>query len=475
MEPSKRWLRASGFSLSHFRDLLMHLWTSSNSLLAAAHKSSLPDPLQGHRTIGTSVGECKSVPSMPLWSKTRYLGHLRDTFQSRRQRGLESGPFLKIVGPFDEDVTNEQRGDWQIAIMKIVYGEDGHSLLDENPQDVRGEQNNGTYTWFLLQDGRPISTASVFNKGNGVGEFGLSAGVPKGLEHIDADGQAYTVDKTVRLSASQYARSLEAVGSRFAADYHSFETTLRTVKKLTKHDGSPLQSGIPTQVVNQTFTPLLAPSPRYLMSRLIDGEFFRSCYIYCRLHLQPEGVRFYETYYTPKFNTHDRGAVSLVNISATTFAAGYGHAPNFAHQAPAGLPQLLKRFELLKAMPVHHSIAIISGGWSRSEIQKKADEQLEDKGYLELRIPNHPGNLALQDTLYKMGAVPMGIIPGGRYLVNEQWVEETAKLVFAFAKEGVPDRMQKIEFASHIPIQVQKQFRRVHGYWKDPDRPYYRA
>lgn len=85
--------------------------------------------------------------------------------------------------------------------------------------------------------------------------------------------------------------------------------------------------------------------------------------------------------------------------------------------------------------------------FSEAQVEAYIAEGLDNSRFLEIIVPNDPGNVGLQAILYNLGVMPLGVFPGGNMYTDSysQHIETT--IHFGIARPDIVNQMVEIDFA----------------------------
>jgi len=78
---------------------------------------------------------------------------------------------------------------------------------------------------------------------------------------------------------------------------------------------------------------------------------------------------------------------------------------------------------------------------------EKVYEGLNASRFLEVVVPNSPGNIEVQKRLYHLGIIPLGVMPGGTFTINGGKQEIQTTIHYGTARTHNIRQMVEIELA----------------------------
>jgi hypothetical protein len=362
-------------------------------------------------------------------------------YLKRAEEKLRLSPGCIIVKPWDTEFRSEQRAVDHLWILGQAYG-GGHPGSVETPISLIERQVRGDMlTWLLYKDYHPVGMANL-EINAGVAKLCRTCEVPDGT--VFTDGQIHN-GQDVETSAVAYQRLADAlIHPGLAEKIWALEADLRLAKKITLPSGRLLEAGVITQHMNNALTPILLCVPRYQIEP-DHGVSYQEVLNQSRRYLQPERVRSSEAIYTPQSVVGYNG-VTIAEISKATYNRAFGTTPTINSEVSEVESQA--NVQLEHTAGIHYSTLKLEGDVSEEVIRHNLAEGINQSRFVEIVVENKPGNIKLQEKLYNLGMVPLGVKPGGTFAFNSHEVKVPTTTHFGFAKQETIRKMVQIELAN---------------------------
>lgn len=114
----------------------------------------------------------------------------------------------------------------------------------------------------------------------------------------------------------------------------------------------------------------------------------------------------------------------------------------------------------------------LSGSVPRARIEATLGQGLRERRFVEAVIQNHPGNVAVQESLLESGWVALGVMPGVRYEVGGAVSEVPTTIHYGMLRPEIRSNLADVELAKDydgtpIPALVA----RLMEEWRRPSTP----
>lgn len=372
--------------------------------------------------------------------RNEFTIQLAGSFQRAAETKLTAG--TAITGPWDRNITPLLRAQIHLDLLSKTYGA-GHPGSAEPTESLMERQMRGEMlTWFISLHGTPVGMANLEIKPIGIAEMCRTLEIPVGTELPDST----QYDGRVKTSAVAYQRLADAlshddIGGRTWA----LEADLRMAKPITLPNGKTLEGGVRTQHINHILKPMLLHVPRFQVHPP-QGKPHQEVFLQSREYLQPDRVLHDEPIYTPEMIGAYNG-VTIADIVGTTYPHAFASEPNIVNGSRPHTSNASNECRLETTAGEHYSTLLLSGNPGQDHILRSIKQGLTDSRFLELVIPNLPGNIELQHRLYALGLVPLGVMTGGTFKVNGDEIIIPTTIHFGAVRPSVVPRMVDIELA----------------------------
>ena len=344
-----------------------------------------------------------------------------------------------IKNPWDNGISPIDRARQHLYLLEQTYG-NGHPGSSEPIENLMKRQVSGNLlTWIIYWKNYPVGMANLEIGNQGVAEMCRVVEIPKGTtldSGVEYRGQLKT-------SAVTYQRIADALTHpEITKKIWALEADLRMAKDIVLPSGKILEAGVKTQHINRALSPMLIAVPRYEVSPE-HGHAHQEVFLQSRLYFEPEAVDQNEPIYTPR---HINGGVGIAGIVSATYENAFGFSPKIV-DGQSNENKTEKICQLENTGGFHFSTLVVSGSVLPEEIIERAYEGLNASRFLEVVIPNSPGNIEVQKKLYDLGIIPLGVMPGGTFTINGGKQKVQTTIHYGTARAHNIKQMVEIELA----------------------------
>lgn len=446
-----------------------HLQIRNRPLAANTGVRLLRDPVSAPTTEGSNPWLQAStllgagalfLPSGKRKSQNREetIAQLFTEYEEAARARLGKRPDARIVTPWDPDISAETRASWLRHIMRETYWDNGSAvLLEPFSASVEKQRSKALLTWFMVVDGQPVSTSSLaISNGNAVMCF--AASIPKN-GHFP-DGTPVHGREKVPGSAVQYTRMAQFLRRPEVKDVWGFDSYLRLGVEFPAPGGKMIQSGLRTQHINGRPYRFLLCQPLY--HKDIGRVEFR---VVTRLFLEPNAVRWDEPLYTPTTNPYNSLEPTQAEIATLTYSLAGTQAQIVDRMV--GRSRVLPTVSLVY-QDVYTTMVKFDGNWTLQALTDcLAGYQESGAPNVEIVVENKPENIELQRKLLEIGAIALGVKPGGKFTLGDGEEKDVPTLFhFSLATRGYDP--VNIELADeYVGTPMEDMAKRVHTVWRN--------
>src|SRR3989344_2294556 len=366
-----------------------------------------------------------------------------------------------VVGPWSDQIDPRTRAQVHRDLLGTVYGQ-GHPALSQPIETLIGAQKAGEMlTWLMYVNGKPVGMANI--------EVMLEAGLAELCRTVKLPEGTYLPDGTilngrVNNTVVMYQRLLDFLGSPIANQIWALQADLRLAKTIILPDGSTLEAGGATQHINEVagLKPWLLCVPRFQVHPP-KGNPHQEAFLQSRLYLQPEHIDTSTPLYSPQQNIS--GSISLSEIARATYERAFAIQPyiiNSDKQNEKVTPKLTSE----ATAGIHFSTIFAEGNVNSGQLIEEVQSALKQSRFVEIVIPNHPGNIQTQESCYEVGLIPLGVFPGGRFRVNGGVRIIPTTFHFGTARYDIRRQIVDIELArDYRGSRIEELTYRLHQQW----------
>ena len=345
-----------------------------------------------------------------------------------------------VIGPWDQDVSSEQRARWHAHLLYYAYG-GGHPASLRPIDDFIREQKKGKIlSWFLLSpDGEPVGMANIEILPNGVAEMCRTCRLKKGEPLVNGN----ILNKDYNNTVVMYQRLVDLLATdELKNKIWALQADLRLADEI-KLDGESILAGVATQHINLSagLRPFLVCVPRYQVNpqkRNPHQEIFLESMFYT----QPEGLRL-EPIFTPSIGS----PVTIGDIVKVTYPYAFGVEPEIVDLTDVSPWSSLN---LEATAGIHFSTIMAEGNISKDDLAGLKEKALNQSRFVELIVPNKPANIATQRVVYEVGFIPLGVKPGGDFLVEGRRIHVPTTIHFGLLRDGLKKTIPAMKLADEL-------------------------
>lgn len=407
-----------------------------------------PDQIQTARQLHALL------ETVPLENRYSYLAeHFGFLSDARTTKFQDRGRSVAVHGPWDtaERILAKQH----IEVLRGAYGPNGHYAIRQGEAGLAEELRNGALmVWNLIERGErgeeALATSALALHHPGFAEMCRSAAIQTG------------VGSPVQFR--RLAQFFERAAQQQAYRVIGLESELWSRGAYTDAQGNTFPTSVQTQHLNVFLAPMLTYSlvgfrngASWLAEPQFDGRFY----------IQPEAVLAGGAIFTPSVNPLLSGGMTMADVVAAAYGDAFGTIPAIIDSSVGAIaPTELEDIHYVMG----RIVVKISGKYTDAQLKAliENEAQRNQTGVLEFAVVNHPGNIRLQEQLFKLGFVPAGALPGGRFTIQGYVTEQPTLLHYQKARPGLQMEVVPVELAKDYQgTEVGKIALRQEAYWKE--------
>lgn len=346
-----------------------------------------------------------------------------------------------VIGPFDSSLTAEQKALWHAHLLFHAYN--GGHPASKRPFEafVKEQQEGRMLTWFLISpDGQPVGMANIEILPSGIAEMCRTCKLKSGEPLIDGR----ILDKEYNNTVVMYQRLVDFLtNEKLKNSVWCLQADLRLVDTINLPNGDYISAGVYTQHINLSagLRPFLICVPRYQVAPE-NYPPYQEVFLESRLYTQPSGVDL-----TPIYTPPIEEDVGIPNIVKALYNFAFGGEPEIIFHSKESNPAKL---ELEQTAGIHFSTIYAEGDISRKQLDNITTQALSQSRFVELIIPNHPGNIITQVAAYDLGFIPLGVMPGGNFLIKDKPITIPTTIHFGKLREDLKETISPIRLANDL-------------------------
>lgn len=432
-----------------------------------AHSISTPTESQNEPFNPWSVAAMAGAVMLPLPGGRRKTQNREDTiaalftdYEALARERLGRRSDIRLVTPWDPNVTASERATWLRHIMSETYWDKGSKVLIQPfSESVRDQETKCLLTWFMLVDGQPVSTSSL-SVSNGNAVMCYAASIPANGKFLD--GTSVHGREKIPGSAVQYGRMASVLrrSSEVIDGLWGFDSYLRLGVKFQAPNGRMIESGMRTQHINSGPLRFLFCQPLY--HKDIERVEFR---VVTRLFLEPNAINWGEPLYTPRVNPYNPTEPTQAEIAGLTYSLAE-ETVQISGEVPSS--KKLKPTDSLVFQDIYTTMVKFEGAWTLQALRDRLTfYQMMLPPNVEIVVENKPENFELQRNLLKLRIIALGVKPGGDFTLGDGQKQKVPTLFhFSLVRPGYDP--VDIELANEYKgTPMEDMAKRVHAVWRN--------